>query len=435
MRWTWLEPYTGWLFLATLLFNLRAAWKLAIDWAGMLTTVRFVRAGYARRGELPPRRPSGRRRGAPVFLTLVAAYQEPAIASTLRGLLALRYPAELARYVVVTKAAEDAAPHPAMPESTGHALPAVPRGPAALRRQAARPPRPAGVRPQGRAAQLGAPARGARADPRGGCRGSVAGVRRRVRRRLGARSRHAPLDRRRGARGPGGLAYQGVTLSLANWRALGIRGRICAIQQSSIFTRVSLARLVNEVRRIRLDRPRDGPDPGPRGRVGPGGARALLPPLPDLPRTPSVRPARRAPGPRRIPDGRGDGGLDARIHAGRARDPDPPDADDRADGSAGDEGEDRPPERALVPGRARRRRLPLGGVARRARRRSTSPSSSATSSTRSWSGRSPPSSTRPWDTSAGTSPTRTGRSTRSSSSSRWRCPRCPSGSPSGSGEW
>ena len=53
MRWTWLAPYTGWLFLATLLFNLRAAWKLAIDWAGMLTTVRFVRAGYARRGDLP----------------------------------------------------------------------------------------------------------------------------------------------------------------------------------------------------------------------------------------------------------------------------------------------------------------------------------------------------------------------------------------------
>ena len=35
MRWAWLEPYTGWLFLATSLFNLRAAWKLAIDWAGM----------------------------------------------------------------------------------------------------------------------------------------------------------------------------------------------------------------------------------------------------------------------------------------------------------------------------------------------------------------------------------------------------------------
>ena len=52
--------------------------------------------------------------------------------------------------------------------------------------------------------------------------------------------------------GRAALAYQGVTLSLANWDALGVRGRICAIQQSSIFTRVSLARLVNEVQRIRL---------------------------------------------------------------------------------------------------------------------------------------------------------------------------------------
>jgi hypothetical protein len=52
--------------------------------------------------------------------------------------------------------------------------------------------------------------------------------------------------------GRGALAYQGVTLSLANWAALPVRGRICAVQQSSIFTRVSLARLVNEVKRIRV---------------------------------------------------------------------------------------------------------------------------------------------------------------------------------------
>ena len=75
MRWTWLAPYTGWLFLATLLFNLRAAWKLAVDWAGMLTTIRFVRAGYARRGELPAEERLRAESGAPVFLTLIAAYQ------------------------------------------------------------------------------------------------------------------------------------------------------------------------------------------------------------------------------------------------------------------------------------------------------------------------------------------------------------------------
>ena len=65
MRWAWLQPYTGWLFLATLLFNLRAAWKLAIDWAGMRSTVRFVRAGYARRGELPSEETLGLAPGAP----------------------------------------------------------------------------------------------------------------------------------------------------------------------------------------------------------------------------------------------------------------------------------------------------------------------------------------------------------------------------------
>jgi hypothetical protein len=66
--------------------------------------------------------------------------------------------------------------------------------------------------------------------------------------------------------GRGALAYQGVTLSLGNWNALGIRGRICAIQQSSIFTRVSLARLVNEVRRIRLIDRVTGWLPGPAAR-------------------------------------------------------------------------------------------------------------------------------------------------------------------------
>src|SRR2546421_1926574 len=48
----------------------------------------------------------------------------------------------------------------------------------------------------------------------------------------------------------GRLAYQGVTLSLANFDRLDVRGRVCAVQQSSIFIRVSIARLINERRRI-----------------------------------------------------------------------------------------------------------------------------------------------------------------------------------------
>jgi cellulose synthase/poly-beta-1,6-N-acetylglucosamine synthase-like glycosyltransferase len=248
----WLEPYTKWLFLATLLFNLRAAWKLAIDWAGMHTTVRFVRAGYAQRAALPSEealRASGR---APVFLTLVAAYQEPGIAGTLAGLLGLRYPGERARSVVITKAGEDAVPHPAMVASTGtlcqQFLADLP--PYDAKRLAhlvlPGPGRKAeqlnwALRPEALAQILEADA----ADPTR----VFVGV-------FDADSLADPDTLRWIAReelaGRGALAYQGVTLSLGNWDALGIRGRICAVQQSSIFTRVSLARLINEVRRIRL---------------------------------------------------------------------------------------------------------------------------------------------------------------------------------------
>src|SRR6185436_11787913 len=49
----------------------------------------------------------------------------------------------------------------------------------------------------------------------------------------------------------GGVAYQGVTLSLKNFARLDHRGRVCAIQQSSIFIRVSIARLINEAKRVR----------------------------------------------------------------------------------------------------------------------------------------------------------------------------------------
>jgi hypothetical protein len=252
MRWAWLQPYTGWLFVATLLFNLRAAWKLAIDWAGMRTTVRFVRAGYARRSQLPSEETLGLTPAAPVFLTLVAAYQEPGIAATMRGLLALRYPGERARYAVVTKAAEDSAPHPAMPASTGALcqqflgdLPPydakrlshlVLPGPGRKAEQLNW-----ALRPEALAQIL----EGDAADPSR----VFVGV-------FDADSIPDPDTLRWMAgeelAGRGSLAYQGVTLSTANWDALGIRGRICAVQQSSIFTRVSLARLINEIRRIRL---------------------------------------------------------------------------------------------------------------------------------------------------------------------------------------
>ena len=46
------------LFLVALFLNVRAAFKLALDWKGMLTTLRFVRDAYARLDELPARRRS-----------------------------------------------------------------------------------------------------------------------------------------------------------------------------------------------------------------------------------------------------------------------------------------------------------------------------------------------------------------------------------------
>jgi hypothetical protein len=67
------EWVVGWLFALTLIFNLRAAWKLGIDWKGMATTVRFVRSAYARRAALPTEDALEREDGAPVFLQLLAA--------------------------------------------------------------------------------------------------------------------------------------------------------------------------------------------------------------------------------------------------------------------------------------------------------------------------------------------------------------------------
>jgi hypothetical protein len=248
----WLGSYTGWLFAVTLLVNLRAAWKLAVDWKGMLTTVRFVRAGYARREALPAEEALATEARAPVFLILTAAYQEPAIAATLRGLLAMRYPADRVRFAVITKAAEDVEPHPAMPESTGALcrrligdLPAY-EGKRLAHLVLPGPGRKAeqlnwALRPEALAQVL----EGHAADPSR----VFVGV-------FDADSVPDPDTLRWIAgeelAGRGARAYQGVTLSLANWDALTIRGRICAIQQSSIFTRVSIARLIHEVRRIRL---------------------------------------------------------------------------------------------------------------------------------------------------------------------------------------
>jgi len=82
------------LFFIALFFNIRASFKLALDWRGMLVTTRFVRDAYARLGELPTEDQLEREPAAPVFLHLVPAFQEPDIAVTVGALVASRYPTD-----------------------------------------------------------------------------------------------------------------------------------------------------------------------------------------------------------------------------------------------------------------------------------------------------------------------------------------------------
>jgi hypothetical protein len=53
------------LFVAALVLNVRASFKLGLDWRGMLTTVRFVREAYARRSSRPSRSRTSRARSRP----------------------------------------------------------------------------------------------------------------------------------------------------------------------------------------------------------------------------------------------------------------------------------------------------------------------------------------------------------------------------------
>jgi cellulose synthase/poly-beta-1,6-N-acetylglucosamine synthase-like glycosyltransferase len=246
MEWYWAA-----LFFLSSLFNLRASFKLLLDWKGMLTTCRFVEDAYARLDQLPEEATLEAAPRAPVFVHLVPAFQEPAIATTLRALLSSRYPHGKLHVVVVTKEEEARAPHPAMGVSTAELvrrfradLPpyqqkmlsqlAMP-GPGRKARQLNW-----ALRPEHLKALLGEDA-----DPRNvfiGLSDADSVPDRNVYRWIAADVMAA---------GGGSLAYQGVTLSLANFDALPVKGRVCAVQQSSIFIRVSIARLINEARRVR----------------------------------------------------------------------------------------------------------------------------------------------------------------------------------------
>jgi len=238
------------LFLVSLFFNARAAFKLLLDWKGMVTTCRFVEDAYEALDALPDEPALAAAPAAPVFVHLVPAYYEPAIADTLAALLASRYPHDRLHVVVATREEEERAPHPAMEATTAElvrrfrdSLPPWQQkmltlvvAPAASGRKAHQ--LNWALRPETLHAALGDDH-----DP--------------GRTWIGVSDADSLPDRNTYRwlagdilAGHGRRAYQGITLSLANFDRLAHRGRVCAIQQSSIFIRVSIARLINEARRV-----------------------------------------------------------------------------------------------------------------------------------------------------------------------------------------
>src|SRR5581483_9924265 len=102
----------------SLYFNARSVAKFLIDWHGFCATRRFVEEAYAGRRDWPSVDELTRDPTAPFFLHLVAAFEEPDIAVTLGALLAIRYPEDRLRVVVITKAEEERSPRPEMRAST-----------------------------------------------------------------------------------------------------------------------------------------------------------------------------------------------------------------------------------------------------------------------------------------------------------------------------
>ena len=251
MDWLW---GAGWawftLFVASMVLNARAAFKLLVDWKGMLTTCRFVDDAYARLDTLPDETVLEHRHDAPVFVHLVPAWQEPDITTTLTALLASRYPHGRLHVVVATRAEEERAPHPQMAASTAELV----------RRFRDRLP----PWQQKMLSIVALPSAGRKAHQLNWAlrpqtlRGLLGDAYDPARVWVGVSDADSLPDRNvyrwiaaQVLAGHGAQAYQGVTLSLANFERHGARGRVCAIQQSSIFIRVSIARLINEGRRVR----------------------------------------------------------------------------------------------------------------------------------------------------------------------------------------
>ncbi|MGH7314525.1 MAG: glycosyltransferase [Candidatus Rokuibacteriota bacterium] len=246
MDWLWTA-----LFVICSVFNGRAALKLLLDWKGMVTTCRWVEDAYARLDALPDEATLERTPAVPVFVHVVPAWEEPRIAITLRALLGSRYPHGKLHVVVVTREDEEQEPNPGMEAPTADLV---------RRLRAELPPYQ-----QKMLSVIAMPGSRRKADQLNWARrpaflasllnGSYdpgqtyVGV-------SDADSIPDPNIYRWIAAdviaAGGSAAYQGVTLSLANFAELDHRARVCAMQQSSIFIRASIARLINERRRVAL---------------------------------------------------------------------------------------------------------------------------------------------------------------------------------------
>jgi Glycosyltransferase like family 2 len=250
--WAWFWG-TGWfwfaMFWAALLVNGRAAFKLLLDWKGMLTTCRFVERAYESLAALPDEAALERDQAAPIFVHLVPAWQEPEIAATLRALLGSRYPHANLHVVVATREEEEHTPHPTMDVSTAELVRRFREGLPPWQQKMLSL---VAMQGEGRKAhQLNWALRPEVLKPLLDLRYDPARV------WIGVSDADSIPDPNVYrwiaadlAKNQGLLAYQGVTLSLANFDRLDVRGRVCAVQQSSIFIRVSIARLINERRRI-----------------------------------------------------------------------------------------------------------------------------------------------------------------------------------------
>ena len=232
-------------FLIALVVNGRAVFKLRSTGRACSPRAASSRDAYARASTTLPDR--GARSSASRPRRSSCTWCPPTRSPTSRrrsgALLASRYPHGQLHVVVATRRRRSARPHPAMGEHR-RAGAALPRGAAALSAEAALARGDARARAQGAPAQLGAPPRGAARDPRPRSHDPRRRVRGRERRRLDARSRHLPLDRPARARGHGAPRLPGHPALARQLRpARRSAGASAPIQQSSIFIRVSIARL------------------------------------------------------------------------------------------------------------------------------------------------------------------------------------------------